>query len=184
MDALWPVFGEQDLRFNQGGYIADNIIEVLSRTHFGYFNNPVGDKQPMLSQDAAIHGPKVMLINEMAGSGGDMLPYMFRFKKIGPLVGKKTWSGLVGIWDVPGLVDGGGMTPPRGGFYNLDGEWDVENKGVAPDVEVDMTPKLVNQGHDPQLEEGMKQALELLKTQEVKLLPQPKDPVRVRRPKG
>ncbi len=172
-----------DERFNQGGYIADYIIEVLSRTHFGYFNNPVGDKQPMLSQDAAIHGPKVMLINEMAGSGGDMLPYMFRFKKIGPLVGKKTWGGLVGIWDVPGLMDGGGITAPRGGFFNVNGEWDVENKGVAPDVEVDMTPKLVNQGHDPQLEEGVRQAMELLKTQEVKFLPQPADPVKVRRPK-
>jgi tricorn protease len=105
-----------DERFNQGGYIADYIIEVLSRTHYGYFNNPVGDKTPMLTQDAAIHGPKVMLINEMAGSGGDMLPYMFRFKKIGPLVGKKTWGGLVGIWDVPGLLDGGYITAPRGGF--------------------------------------------------------------------
>lgn len=173
-----------DERFNQGGSIADYIVEVLSRTHFGYFNNPVGDKTPMLSQHAAIHGPKVMLINEMAGSGGDMLPYMFRFKKIGPLVGKKTWGGLVGIWDVPSLMDGGGITAPRGGFFNVEGEWDVENEGIAPDVEVDMTPKLVNKGHDPQLEEGVKQALELLKTQEVKMLPQPKDPVRVRRPKG
>jgi tricorn protease len=173
-----------DERFNQGGYIADYIIEVLSRTHYGYFNNPVGDKQPMVSQDAAIHGPKVMLINEMAGSGGDMLPYMFRFKKIGPLIGKKTWGGLVGIWDVPGLMDGGGITAPRGGFYNLKGEWEVENEGVAPDVEVYMTPKLVNEGRDPQLEEGVKQALEMLKTQEVKLLPQPADPVRVKRAKG
>ncbi len=172
-----------DERFNQGGYIADYIVEVLSRTHFGYFNNPVGDRQPMLSQDAAIHGPKVMLINEMAGSGGDMLPYMFRFKKIGPLVGKRTWGGLVGIWDVPGLIDGGSITAPRGGFFDLKGEWAVENEGVAPDVEVEMMPKLVNQGHDPQLEEGVKQALKLLETQEVKLLPQPKDPVRVRRPR-
>lgn len=173
-----------DERFNQGGYIADYIIEVLSRTHYGYFNNPVGDKTPMLTQDAAIHGPKVMLINEMAGSGGDMLPYMFRFKKIGPLVGKKTWGGLVGIWDVPGLLDGGYITAPRGGFYNLQGEWDVENIGVAPDIEVEMDPKLVNQGRDPQLEAGVRQALEMLKTQEVKLIPQPADPVRAKRPRG
>jgi tricorn protease len=173
-----------DERFNQGGYIADYIIEVLSRTHYGYFNNPVGDKTPMLTQDAAIHGPKVMLINEMAGSGGDMLPYMFRFKKIGPLVGKKTWGGLVGIWDVPGLLDGGYITAPRGGFYNLQGEWDVENIGIAPDIEVEMDPKLVNQGRDPQLEAGVRQALEMLKTQEVKLIPQPADPVRAKRPRG
>lgn len=173
-----------DERFNQGGYIADYIIEVLSRTHYGYFNNPVGDKTPMLTQDAAIHGPKVMLINEMAGSGGDMLPYMFRFKKIGPLVGKKTWGGLVGIWDVPGLLDGGYITAPRGGFFNLQGEWDVENIGVAPDIEVEMDPKSVNQGRDPQLEAGVRQALEMLKTQELKLIPQPADPVRSKRPRG
>ena len=171
-----------DERFNQGGYVADYIIEVLSRTLYGYFNNPVGDKQPFLAQDAAIYGPKVMLINEMAGSGGDMLPYMFHFKKIGPLVGKRTWGGLVGIWDVPGLMDGGGITAPRGGFYNLQGEWDVENKGVTPDIEVEMEPKLVNQGRDPQLEKAVQTAMEMLKTQEVKLLPQPKDPVRVKRP--
>lgn len=172
-----------DERWNQGGYIADYIIEVLTRTLFGYFNNPVGDKQPTLSQDAAIHGPKVMLINEMAGSGGDMLPYMFRAKNIGPLVGKKTWGGLVGIWDVPALIDGGGITAPRGGFYNLKGEWDVENKGVAPDIDVEMDPKLVNKGIDPQLEKAVQTAMELLKTQEVKLLPQPADPVRVLRAK-
>ncbi|MBK8877371.1 MAG: PD40 domain-containing protein [Haliscomenobacter sp.] len=172
-----------DERFNGGGYVADYVIEVLSRTLFGYFNNPVGDKQPTLSQDAAIYGPKVMLINEMAGSGGDMLPYMFRFKKIGPLVGTKTWGGLVGIWDVPGLIDGGGITAPRGGFYNVQGEWDVENKGVAPDIEVKMTPKIVNQKRDPQLEKAVETAMELLKTQEVKLIPQPADPVRVKRPK-
>ncbi|MCC6414145.1 MAG: PD40 domain-containing protein [Saprospiraceae bacterium] len=172
-----------DERFNQGGYVADYIIEVLSRTLYGYFNNPVGDKQPTLSQDAAIHGPKVMIINEMAGSGGDMLPYMFRFKKIGPLVGKKTWGGLVGIWDVPSLMDGGGITAPRGGFYNLEGEWDVENKGISPDIEVEMEPKIVNQGRDPQLEKAVQTAMELLKTQEVKLKPQPADPVRVKRPK-
>ena len=173
-----------DERFNQGGYIADYIIEVLSRTLYGYFNNPVGEKQPMMSQDAAIHGPKVMLINEMSGSGGDMLPYMFRAKKIGPLVGKTTWGGLVGIWDVPGLMDGGNITAPRGGFYNLEGEWDVENKGVAPDIEVEMEPKLVGKGKDPQLEKAVQTALELLKTQEVKILPQPADPVRVLRAKG
>ncbi|MCB0535346.1 MAG: PDZ domain-containing protein [Saprospiraceae bacterium] len=172
-----------DERFNQGGYVADYIIEVLARTLYGYFNNPVGDKQPFKAQDAGIYGPKVMLINEMAGSGGDMLPYMFRFKNIGPLVGKRTWGGLVGIWDVPGLLDGGIITAPRGGFFNLQGEWDVENKGVAPDIEVEMDPKLVNQGHDPQLEKAVETALEMLKSQEVKLLPQPADPVRVKRPK-
>lgn len=171
-----------DERFNGGGSIADYFVELLSRELLGYFNNPLGDKQPFTAPNAAIWGPKVMIINDAAGSGGDMLPYMFRLKKIGPLIGTRTWGGLVGIWDVPGLLDGGYITAPRGGFYNLDGEWDVENEGVSPDVEVEMEPKLVNQGHDPQLERAVEEALKLLKTQEVKLLPQPPDPVRVKRP--
>ena len=171
-----------DERFNHGGYIADYIVDLLSRELLGYFNNPVGDHQPWTAPNAAIWGPKVMVINEMSGSGGDMLPYMFRLKKIGPLVGEKTWGGLVGIWDVPPLIDGGYITAPRGGFYNLSGKWDVENKGVPPDIEVEQTPKLVNAGHDPQLEAAVQKALELLKTESVEILPQPPDPVRTKRP--
>ena len=171
-----------DERFNGGGYIADYIVDLLSRELLGYFNNPVGDRQPFLAPNAALYGPKVMIINDAAGSGGDMLPYMFRMKKIGPLVGTRTWGGLVGIWDVPALIDGGYITAPRGGFYNLNGEWDIENEGVAPDIEVEQEPKLVNQGHDPQLEKAVEIALELLKEKEVKILPQPADPIRVKRP--
>lgn len=173
-----------DERFNHGGSIADYIVDLLSRDLLGYFNNPIGNKQPFTAPNAGIWGPKVMIINEMAGSGGDMLPFMFKLRKIGPLVGTRTWGGLVGIWDVPGLIDGGYMTAPRGGFYNLNGEWDVENKGVAPDVLVEQDPKLVIEGHDPQLEKAVETAMEMLKTQEVKLLPQPADPVRVLRPKN
>jgi tricorn protease len=171
-----------DERFNQGGSIADYFTEFLSRQLIGYFNNPVGDKRPFTAPDAGIWGPKVMIINEMAGSGGDYLPYSFRTMKLGPLVGTRTWGGLVGIWDVPNLIDNGSITAPRGGFYNLKGEWDVENKGVAPDYEVEETPALVVKGHDPQLEKAVEVALELLKTQEFKPLPQPADPVRARRP--
>lgn len=173
-----------DERFNGGGYIADYIIDLLSRELLGYFNNPVGDRQPFTAPNAAIWGPKVMIINDAAGSGsgGDMLPFMFRLKGIAPLVGTRTWGGLVGIWDVPGLVDGGFITPPRGGFYNLEGEWDVENEGVSPDIEVEQEPKPVNAGHDPQLEAAVEAALELLETEKVELLPQPPDPVRVKRP--
>ena len=171
-----------DERFNGGGFIADYVVDLLSRELLGYFNNPVGDKQPFLAPNAALYGPKVMIINDAAGSGGDMLPYMFRMKKIGPLVGTRTWGGLVGIWDVPDLIDGGYITAPRGGFYNVKGEWDVENKGVAPDVAVEQAPKLVNEGHDPQLEKAVEVAMGLLKTEEVRLLPQPADPIRVKRP--
>ena len=154
----------------------------MSRKLLGFFNNPLGDKQPWTAPNAALWGPKVLVINEMAGSGGDMLPYMFRKMAIGPLVGTRTWGGLVGIWDVPSLVDGGGITAPRGGFYDTDGKWAVENEGVAPDIEVEMDPRLVNAGRDPQLEAAVKVALDLMKTQSVKILPQPADPVRSRRP--
>ncbi len=171
-----------DERWNGGGFIADYVVDLLSRELLGYFNNPVGDKQPWTAPNAALWGPKVMIINDAAGSGGDMLPYMFRLKGIGPLVGTRTWGGLVGIWDVPPLVDGGYITAPRGGFYNLDGEWDVENIGVAPDYEVEQEPKLVAEGHDPQLERAVEVALELLETEGVQLLSQPPDPVRVKRP--
>lgn len=172
-----------DERFNHGGSIADYITDLLSRELLGYFNNPISDKQAFTAPNAGIWGPKVMIINEMAGSGGDMLPYMFKMRKIGPLVGTKTWGGLVGIWDVPNLIDGGYMTAPRGGFYNIKGEWDVENIGVSPDIMVEQDAKLVIEGHDPQLEKAVEVGMELLKTQEINLLPQPKDPVRVIRSK-
>jgi tricorn protease len=171
-----------DERFNQGGFIADYIIDLLARPLLGYFNNPLADKQPWTAPNAAIFGPKVMIINDAAGSGGDMMPFMFKLRGIGPLVGTRTWGGLVGIWDVPSLVDGGRITAPRGGFYNIKGEWDVENQGVAPNIEVEMTTKLVTAGGDPQLEKAIEVAMAALKTGEVKLLPQPPDPIRVRRP--
>ena len=110
----------------------------------------------------AIYGPKVMLINERAGSGGDYLPYTFRQAKLGPLVGKRTWGGLVGIGGYPPLLDGGSVTAPSFAFFSPDGTWDVENHGVPPDVEVEMEPKLVREGHDPQLEKAVEVVMQLL----------------------
>jgi tricorn protease len=171
-----------DERYNGGGSIADHIVDLMSRTLFGYFNNPVGDRQPWTAPNAAIWGPKVMIINDAAGSGGDMLPYMFRFRGIGPLVGTRTWGGLVGIWDVPALIDEGYITAPRGGFYDTDGNWAVENEGVPPDYEVEQDPKAVAEGRDPQLEKAVEIALELLDREGVVHPPQPADPIRVKRP--
>ncbi|HEV8196952.1 MAG TPA: PDZ domain-containing protein, partial [Gemmatimonadales bacterium] len=171
-----------DERFNGGGSIADYFVQIMSRKLQGYFNNPIGDHAPFYTPQAGILGPKVMIVNELAGSGGDMLPYLFRQMAIGPLVGTRTWGGLVGIWGAPPLVDGGGITAPRGGFYNLKGEWDVENVGVTPDIEVEQTPRELNAGHDPQLERAVAEAMKLLKTEGVKLLPEPPPPVRVKRP--
>ncbi|MGE0042167.1 MAG: PDZ domain-containing protein [Vicinamibacterales bacterium] len=151
-----------DERYNGGGSAADYIIEVLQRDFDGYFNNVAGDRRPFTSPEAGIWGPKVMIINEMAGSGGDLMPYMFKRRKIGPLVGMRTWGGLVHTADTPALVDGGTMIAPRGGFFTRDGRWAVENEGVAPDIEVENWPKAVIAGGDPQLERAVAEALRLL----------------------
>ncbi|HWA58103.1 MAG TPA: PDZ domain-containing protein [Gemmatimonadales bacterium] len=171
-----------DERFNHGGYIADYIVDLLNRNLRGYFNNPVGERRPWTEPLTGIFGPKVMVVNEYAGSGGDMLPYLFRHLKLGPLVGAKTWGGLVGIWDVPGLIDDGYITAPRGGFFNVDGQWDVENVGVAPDIAVEQTPAELLKGRDPQLERAVQEALRLLADHPVQLKAEPAPPVRVRRP--
>lgn len=171
-----------DERNNGGGSAADYIVDVLARPLIGYFNNRTESRKPSTSPIAGIWGPKVMIINEMAGSGGDLLPYMFRERKIGPLIGTKTWGGLVGTWDTPRYLDGGTMVAPRGGFIDANGNWAVEAEGVAPDIEVFQHPAEVIAGRDPQLEAAVKQALEMLKTQQVELKPEPKAPIRYRRP--
>jgi tricorn protease len=157
-----------DERFNGGGSAADYIIDVLQRDFDGYFNNVAGDRYPFTSPSAGIWGPKVMIINEMAGSGGDLMPYMFKFRKIGPLVGKRTWGGLVHTADTPPFIDGGSMIAPRGGFFTRDGRWAVENEGTAPDIDVENWPKDVIAGRDPQLEKAVEEALRLLKEKPVK----------------
>ena len=151
-----------DERYNGGGSAADYIIDVLGRDFDGYFNNVAGDRYPFTSPSAGIWGPKVMIINEMAGSGGDLMPWMFRYRKIGPLVGTRTWGGLVHTADTPPFVDGGSMIAPRGGFFTREGEWAVENEGTPPDIEVENTSKEEIAGHDPQLERAVEVALKLL----------------------
>ncbi|KPK79426.1 MAG: protease [Gemmatimonas sp. SM23_52] len=156
-----------DERFNGGGSAADYIIDVLQRDFDGYFNNAVADRYPFTSPSAGIWGAKVMIINEMSGSGGDLMPYMFRHRHIGPLVGMRTWGGLVHTADTPPFIDGGSMIAPRGGFFSRDGHWAVENEGVAPDIEVENWPKDVIAGHDPQLERAVQEALRLLEERPV-----------------
>jgi tricorn protease len=152
-----------DERFNGGGSAADYIVDVLQRDFDGYFNNVAGDRMPFTSPSAGIWGPKVMIINEMAGSGGDLMPYMFKRRKIGPLVGKRTWGGLVHTADTPPFIDGGSMIAPRGGFFTRDGKWAVENEGVGPDIDVENWPKDVIAGKDPQLERAVEEAMKMLK---------------------
>lgn len=171
-----------DERNNGGGSAADYMVDIMARELHGYFNSRVEGNKPFPSPGAGIWGPKVMIINERAGSGGDLLPYMFHQMEIGPLVGTRTWGGLVGTWDTPPFIDNGRMVAPRGGFYNTDGEWDVEGKGIAPDIAVEQTPKLVIEGKDPQLEAAVKEAMRLLQTEEVTLKPEPAAPIRWKRP--
>ena len=173
-----------DERNNGGGSAADYMIDVMSRTLLGYFNSRANDNRPWTTPMAGIWGPKVMIINERAGSGGDLLPYMFKEKDLGPLIGTRTWGGLVGTWDTPPLIDGGRIVAPRGGFFNVNGEWDVEGKGIAPDFEVIQEPKLTLNGNDPQLEKAVKVALELLEGNEFQLKPEPAAPIRWKRPEG
>ncbi|HSS22697.1 MAG TPA: PDZ domain-containing protein [Pyrinomonadaceae bacterium] len=172
-----------DERYNGGGSAADYIVDVLGRDFDGYFNNVAGDRYPFTSPAAGIWGPKVMIVNEMAGSGGDLMPYMFKRRKIGLLVGKRTWGGLVHTADTPAFIDGGTMIAPRGGFFTRDNRWAVENEGVAPDVDVENWPKDVIAGHDPQLERAVTEALRLLKEHPVdRAVKEPPAPVWGRRP--
>ncbi|HTS74687.1 MAG TPA: PDZ domain-containing protein [Bryobacteraceae bacterium] len=151
-----------DERYNGGGSAADYIIDVLQRQIDGYFNNVAGDRYPFTLPAAGIWGPKVMIINEMAGSGGDLMPWMFRHRKIGLLVGKRTWGGLVHTADTPLFIDGGSMIAPRGGFFTTEGKWAVENEGIAPDVDIENWPKDVIAGHDPQLERAVQEGMRML----------------------
>jgi tricorn protease len=148
-----------DERFNGGGQLADHIVDYLRQPLRNYISGRAGEGDDMPFPGGAIHGPKVMLINERAGSGGDYLPYTFRQAKLGPLVGKRTWGGLVGIGGYPTLIDGGIVTAPRMGIWFPNGRWDVENRGVAPDIEVEFDPKAVREGHDPQLEKAVELVL-------------------------
>ncbi len=151
-----------DERYNGGGDIADYIIDYLRRPLLSYWTMREG--KDITTPIEAIFGPKVMITNEMAGSGGDALPWMFRKTGIGPLIGKRTWGGLVGHYTNPGdLLDGGFTGTPNLAFYNTNGSWDVENHGVPPDIEVEYDPKAVRAGHDPQLEKAVEVVMELLK---------------------
>ena len=162
-----------DERFNHGGYLADYIVDYLRRP---ILNRVATREGHDVSEPLGIYGPKVMLINEFAGSGGDALPWYFRKLNIGPLVGTTTWGGLVGIGGYPDLMDGGTVMAPRWAIYGLEGKWEVENHGIPPDYEVGMNPKLVREGHDPQLEEAVNVILEFLKKNPPKEYPRPPYP--------
>jgi tricorn protease len=150
-----------DERFNEGGQLADWVVDFLNRP----MRSRVATREgaDWTSPSESIYGPKVMIINEEAGSGGDALPWYFRKANTGPLVGKNTWGGLIGIGGYPELIDGGRVTAPRWALYGLTGDWEVENHGIKPDYDVDYDPALLRQGHDPQLEKAVEVILQLMK---------------------
>jgi tricorn protease len=150
-----------DERFNEGGQLADYIINYLQRPILSKVVSREG--HDWSSPSEAIYGPKVMIINEMSGSGGDALPWYFRKTGLGQLVGKRTWGGLVGIGGYPELLDGGRVTAPRAAIYGLKGEWEVENVGVPPDIEVDLDPAAYRNGHDAQLDKAIEVVMQQLK---------------------
>jgi tricorn protease len=150
-----------DERFNGGGAAADYIIDHLRRPLMNYWTPRYG--ADVTTPGMAIFGPKAMLINEYAGSGGDLMPWYFRRMSVGPLIGKRTWGGLVGIGGYPTLMDGGAVTAPHFAFWNPDGTWDVENHGVAPDIEVEFDPQAWRAGRDPQLEKAVEVLMEALR---------------------
>lgn len=150
-----------DERFNHGGQVADYIIDILSRRPMSML--VPRDGQISLDPPLAIYGPKVMIINQYAGSGGDAMPWYFRKANIGPLVGVRTWGGLVGIGGYPSLMDGGSVMAPRIAIAGLHGHWEVEGHGIPPDIEVWQDPRLMREGHDPQLETAVQTAMKMLR---------------------
>jgi tricorn protease len=169
-----------DERYNSGGMIPDFYTEKLRRGLLSLISPREGKDIPW--PPVAIYGPKVMLINEHAGSGGDAFPWFFKREKIGPLVGTRTWGGLIGISRQIPMIDGGFVTAPEVAFWSTDngGEWIVENKGVDPDYVTEQRPDLVVKGHDPQLEKGIELVMDQLKKNSVRLPKRPAYPMEKR----
>lgn len=142
-----------DERFNHGGLINDFMIHEMKKPLDAFFKPRYGKQWP--SPGAAIYGPKVMLINQFSGSGGDMFPWLFRHEQVGPIIGKRTWGGLIAAFGFQ-TIDGGAINSPDDAFYNpWTGKWDVENHGVDPDMDVELDPYQWRLGHDSQLDKGI-----------------------------
>jgi tricorn protease len=149
-----------DERFNSGGQIPDRFIELLNRPPLAFW--AVRDGHDWMWPPASHFGPKVMLINGWSGSGGDAFPHYFREARLGPLIGTRTWGGLIGISGAPALVDGGSVTVPTFRQYSPTGEWFPEGHGVEPDIAVSDDPTQLARGTDPQLERAIQESMRLL----------------------
>jgi tricorn protease len=161
-----------DERFNGGGLLDDYMVDLMNRSLRAAITNEAPGGNPF-RLPAGILGPKVLLINEMSGSGGDFFPWVFRHQKIGPLIGMRTWGGLVKSSVHYSMVDGGTLTAPDNAVYDPIGrKWIAENEGVPPDIEIRQDAVSLSKGLDPQLERAVREALKLLEQEgEVDMAP-------------
>jgi tricorn protease len=171
-----------DERFNGGGSVADYYVDILRRPFIANWAMRYGDN--LKTPFASIQGPKAMIIDETAGSGGDLLPWMFRKFDMGPLIGQRTWGGLVGVLGFPVLMDGGSISAPNLAIWTPEEGYVVENEGVPPDIEVEQTPADVIAGRDPQLERAIEVVMAELKKNPPANAARPPDPVRGRTLRG
>ena len=165
-----------DERFNSGGQDPHRFVEVLARKTLARW--AVRDGHDWTSPTIANSGPKAMLINGWSGSGGDCFPFYFKQANLGPLVGTRTWGGLIGITGAPELIDGGNVTVPTFGIYGTNGQWIIEGYGVDPDILVVDDPSLMAKGQDPQLERAVEEVLGALKRNPPPVVKKPKYPLR------
>ncbi|MCX5800805.1 MAG: PDZ domain-containing protein [Candidatus Eisenbacteria bacterium] len=166
-----------DERWNGGGQIPTRFVELLNRPIANYWAARTKGENMVWPPDAH-HGPKCMLINGEAGSGGDYFPYWFRKAGVGKLIGRRTWGGLIGMSGNPALIDGQSVTVPRFAFYENDGTWGVEGNGVEPDIEVIDDPALMVGGKDPQLDAGIDLMLKEIAEHPYRPVPRPSYPDR------
>jgi len=166
-----------DERANGGGNVSRMLIERLARKWLGT-NYGRTDSQGSTYPDGVFIGPKVALLNELAGSDGDIFPAAFREAGLGPLIGRRSWGGVVGISGRGPLIDGGIIYVPESGFANTKGEWIIEGHGVDPDIDIENDPKSVMAGKDPQLERAVAEMMKKIQAAPVKLPPKPADPIK------
>ncbi len=180
-----------DVRYNGGGHVSPLILEKLARKRVGYDISRWGAPQPYPPESVA--GPMVCITNQFAGSDGDIFSHCFKLYGLGPLVGKRTWGGVIGIWPRHRLVDGSITTQPEFSFWFKDVGWGVENYGTDPDYDVDIKPQDYKAGRDPQMEKALALILDAMERNPVNLpdfadrpslpLPTHKEPVGSRKSK-
>ncbi len=164
-----------DVRYNGGGFIPDQMISLLDRPVLSYWE--VRNLEPFVTPGFAHKGPKAVLINGYSSSGGDAFPFYFRERGLGPLIGTRTWGGLAGLSGNPDLMDGGTVLVPSFRIFDDQGIWQVENIGVAPDIEVVDRPDAEARGTDPSLEKGVQVLMEELKKNPPQKVVPPKPPI-------